>query len=524
MLSNLESPSDNSYKNLNENEIYAIIFPQTFDPIEMKDDLDEKNLDYLYCLNKQKSSKNNKSVAKKYSQEKTEDESSILDDFELFYNKFADIKDEDRLIEDNNDINNQNFSYGFNYERKLIYSYEEDEKIIIVEIDNQKIKDDKIINVEIEIKKNNDEKIINVEKDNQKIKDDKNNINFKNKKDSSKVKETENQKRLFTTNILSKSNNFIQKRIRRRRKKIKHQIDINDKYFPFNKGRGLIYASNTREEILSQEIQNSKNSSDLETQKINSQKENNEKKRINKNYEENNEEKHEDKLDDEFSNYNEQTNNTPDNFLYKFTTKKYFVDENGKKRKERKKRKFKSDDIRKKIKSRFHKTIKNIINDNLKEAGSKRLFTFFPQCFIGNVSKSLNSNLLELTYKELILTNFVELMKESYSKRKIDLGKYVGNIKVLDYLEKNPDISKKSGFDLIKDIKYKDILKLYFTSSQFENSLIQLKNEKESPEYIQEYIKKAKNYVSFYSNEKGCKVKKVIDINEEEDENISNSY
>ena len=67
------------------------------------------------------------------------------------------------------------------------------------------------------------------------------------------------------------------------------------------------------------------------------------------------------------------------------------------------KRKFKSDDIRKKIKSRFHKTLKNIINANLKKAGSKKFFDFLPQCFIGNISKKVNSECLELTYKELFI-------------------------------------------------------------------------------------------------------------------------
>lgn len=41
------------------------------------------------------------------------------------------------------------------------------------------------------------------------------------------------------------------------------------------------------------------------------------------------------------------------------------------------KRKYKADDIRKKIKARFHKSIKNIINENLRKAGSKKLFTFY---------------------------------------------------------------------------------------------------------------------------------------------------
>jgi hypothetical protein len=54
------------------------------------------------------------------------------------------------------------------------------------------------------------------------------------------------------------------------------------------------------------------------------------------------------------------------------------------------KRKYKPDDIRKKIKARFHKSIKNIINENLRKAGSKKLFTFFPQIFISSINIFLN--------------------------------------------------------------------------------------------------------------------------------------
>ena len=110
-------------------------------------------------------------------------------------------------------------------------------------------------------------------------------------------------------------------------------------------------------------------------------------------------------------------------------TKKYFIAENGKKRRIKKKRKFKSDDIRKKIKSRFHKTFKNIINENLKKAGSKKLFDFFPQCFIGNVSKKVNSACLDLTYKELLLKDFIsETTKDDYAHKNPDYKKYKKNL------------------------------------------------------------------------------------------------
>ena len=74
------------------------------------------------------------------------------------------------------------------------------------------------------------------------------------------------------------------------------------------------------------------------------------------------------------------------------------------------------------------------------------------------------------------------------------------NIKVLKYLEQNPEISQKSGFNIIKNLKYKDILNNYFISAEFEQSLNKLKTENETQEYIQSYIYRAKNYVKFYSN------------------------
>ena len=198
----------------------------------------------------------------------------------------------------------------------------------------------------------------------------------------------------------------------------------------------------------------------------------------------------------------------------------------GKKKRVKKKRKYKPDDIRKKIKVRFHKTLKNIINQNLKKVCSKEFFDFLPQCFLSNVTKKTNAKFLELSLKELLSTDFLkELNKEDYRNSKIDFNKYKKNKEVLRYLEENPDISERSGFDAIKDKKYKDILKNYFTSAQFEESLYQLKEENENPEYIVEYIKKAKTYISFYCNVKYKEEDEDEDEieNEEEDEEEKNN-
>ena len=62
--------------------------------------------------------------------------------------------------------------------------------------------------------------------------------------------------------------------------------------------------------------------------------------------------------------------------------------------------------------------------------------------------------------------------------------KYINNIEVLEYLEKNPEISKNSGFDILGNVTYAELLNIYFDSFQFEKSIQKLKEENESEDYI----------------------------------------
>ena len=184
----------------------------------------------------------------------------------------------------------------------------------------------------------------------------------------------------------------------------------------------------------------------------------------------------------------------------KFKIKRYYFDDNGKKKKKKKKRKYKSDDIRKKIKVKFHKTLRNIINNNLKKAGSKKFFSFLPQIFIANISKKFNSQFLEYTYKELFSTDFTKFKNNSDNNNMIINRLYRRNTETLNYLENNEEISKISGYYIIKNMKYKDILKAYFSSKQFDYSIIELKNKKEHIDYIQEYIRVSNNYINYYTS------------------------
>ena len=190
--------------------------------------------------------------------------------------------------------------------------------------------------------------------------------------------------------------------------------------------------------------------------------------------------------------YNNQLSN-----ISNFRVTQYYVDENGKKKK-KKKRKFKPDDIRKKIKAKFHKAFKNLINSKLKKAGATKMFDFFPQCFITNISINLNKEAFGLTYEELIEKDYSSKNK----KRNTDFEKYNKNLDVLNYLNKNPEIKKLSDFDKIGKMKYEDILKAYFLSFEFEQTILELFQKKEKIDYIEEYVSKALTYVNFFINKK----------------------
>ena len=170
----------------------------------------------------------------------------------------------------------------------------------------------------------------------------------------------------------------------------------------------------------------------------------------------------------------------------------YFKISKLKKKKVKKQRKFKPDDIRKKIKLKFHKTLKNIINDNLKKAGSYEFLNFLPQTFLGNISKKFNYQYMNSTLEELLLIDFSQF-KTKYINSQHDQNLYEDNSIVLKYLEENHEITKISGFDVIKSKKYKELLDSYFLSKEFEDTIEQLRKEHESDEYINTCIFLTKN-------------------------------
>ena len=433
----------------NEEEMLKEIFPLKYEKIEKLDDI---NIDILYCLNDSGAHKN----ALKIISPENKDSSNkivLIDDYEAAFDQLQ-SNQEDEKDKNNHTIN----CYDYNITVKD--SYEKEDYFIPYFIKNV-VSENKCF---YPMNNDKEELVIKFEEPNKKEKKNKNKpkkickinlshlIRKKEKKSNSKVEEKMTKKR---------------GPYKKKAKKIE-KVKTNDKCFPFNTGKGVVNLPNHSYQL-------NQNISTIEFS----------------GFSEENEEKDD---DEDMTLINEQNK---DFGIWKFTTKQYFIASNGKKKRVKKKRKFKPDDIRKKIKSRFHKIIKNIINENLKKAGSKELFDFLPQSFIGNISKKINNKALNLTYKEIISTDFNNELKINSSK--VDT-KFTRNQKVLKYLEENPDISERAGFNLIQDMKYKDLLKLYFISSQFENSIDQLKTENESTDYIEEYIYRSKTYIKFYSN------------------------
>ena len=171
---------------------------------------------------------------------------------------------------------------------------------------------------------------------------------------------------------------------------------------------------------------------------------------------------------------------------------------------EKKSRKNKSDDIRKKIKSRFHKSIKNIINKNLKEVGSRKFFEPLPQSFIANITKNFNNIRLNYTYEDLFKIDINSQVLNQKNQTKANIDKFNVNLGVLKYLEKNQKVYTKSLFSKVCNMKYIDILKAYFLSSEFEESIIQLHNKGEDIGYLEDYINKSLDYVKYFSENKKC--------------------
>jgi hypothetical protein len=81
-----------------------------------------------------------------------------------------------------------------------------------------------------------------------------------------------------------------------------------------------------------------------------------------------------------------------------------------------------------------------------------------------------------------------------------DRKKYENNVKVLKYLEKNDDICKKSNFNVVGNMTFREIFNEYLKSEEFEKEIEKLKIEDNSDKYIKDYMIKAFSFIIYFSS------------------------
>ena len=151
--------------------------------------------------------------------------------------------------------------------------------------------------------------------------------------------------------------------------------------------------------------------------------------------------------------------------------------------------------IRKKIKKRFLKDLKNKVNKNLKSEGCRVQFKYFPPLFADNLTKEINKYFLDKTLKDLFSTDFIKFMEDKNIKMEnTDKSNYEHNKSVLYTLKRNPKYKKK--FDFF-NLTYFELFNEYLVSKEFEIAIDDLKKE-EDEEYIKKYINIAKNLMIYF--------------------------
>jgi len=133
--------------------------------------------------------------------------------------------------------------------------------------------------------------------------------------------------------------------------------------------------------------------------------------------------------------------------------------------------------IRKKIKSKFYKSIKTQLNKKFKRLNIKDKFDW-PQSLIINLEKSKNKKDLNTRLENLLLDNKI----------------------LID--EKNTGILENAGLKNIFETNMKNLYTEYINSKQFQDSIGKLIDEQNSYEYIHNYIQISKDFIEFYENTK----------------------
>jgi hypothetical protein len=160
--------------------------------------------------------------------------------------------------------------------------------------------------------------------------------------------------------------------------------------------------------------------------------------------------------------------------------------------KERKKRFENRDNIRKKIKRAFlncfiPKKIKNLLK------GSKRVLNFekFSQKFVSDVSKKTNKDIIYMTLLEIIQNK-----KLSNEDKKWDYSNYQNNLNITE----SQEAKEIKSLQEMLNKTFAELFEEYLDSKEFKvDEINRLKRKGMTKDYINRYVRVAKNFIKFFS-------------------------
>ena len=141
-----------------------------------------------------------------------------------------------------------------------------------------------------------------------------------------------------------------------------------------------------------------------------------------------------------------------------------------------KKRKYMLDNIRKRIKLDFLKSLRKCINKKLEafiSNNSSLKLCNFPNIIVYDTTKKLNKKLLNMTFREILLENSFEEFGHKI-KTNLEPKIWENNKKVLYFLENQND----ANFNIIFNMKIKDIFNEYLISDEFKKNIEHLEERK----------------------------------------------
>ena len=162
-------------------------------------------------------------------------------------------------------------------------------------------------------------------------------------------------------------------------------------------------------------------------------------------------------------------------------------------RSEVKQRRFTNqDNMRRVIKRRFTNTyLKNKFNKKMKKAGYKKFIECFPQEFAGNVTREINSSIINMTFGQILTDKSIYSGKKWYQ--------YENNLELVNLIKKD----QNSDLNEMLNKKFSELFEEYLNSDEFKIGEIQrLLNatKPKSGKYIQKYEYLAKNLIKFFAN------------------------